>query len=407
MGGSKGPLGGIGTDRLTDAEVRRAKAAAAPYKLADGKGLYLLVQPTGSKLWRVKYRHQGVERTYSIGAYPEITLAKAREERNRAREWLREGRDPTIERRNVKAFGAVQQASTFGAMAAEWFTVASAKWSEVHKVHQRRLLDRDILPSLGPLPLVEVKPATVLETLRKIEARGAFELASKCRVIVSQVYRYAAQTSRADSDPASLLGGALTKPPPVHRATIPAKEFPALFKALRAVPAEAVTKAALYWLMLTATRTSETRFATWGEIEGGKLWRIPPERMKMTREHVVPLSRQAQAILETVKPLRTENSPEALLFPGFTRHGALSENAFLALLARAGFFGRQTAHGFRASFSTWAHEVAEADPDVVEACLAHVRGDVRAVYNRAQYLSKRAELLQRWADQLSAWGMKP
>jgi integrase len=128
--------------------------------------------------------------------------------------------------------------------------------------------------------------------------------------------------------------------------------------------------------------------------------------MKMDREHIVPLSRQALEILARAKPMRTSTAPDALIFPGFTRHGALSENALLALLARAGYFGRQTSHGFRASFSTWAHEVDEADPDVVEACLAHVRGDIRAVYNRSQYLSRRRELLQRWADQCTAWGMR-
>src|SRR4029434_2292006 len=172
-----------------------------------------------------------------------------------------------------------------------------------------------------------------------------------------------------------------------------------LFKAVAAVPSEVNTKLALYWLILTAARTVEMRFATWGEIEGGKAWRVPATRMKMRREHLVPLSRQCQQILERAAELRTGPESSALLFPGFTRHGALSENAVLALLARAGFYGRQTGHGFRASFSTWAHEVAEADPDVIETCLAHRRGDVRAAYNRASYLSRRLELLQAWADQ--------
>ena len=181
--------------------------------------------------------------------------------------------------------------------------------------------------------------------------------------------------------------------------------MPELFKALQAVPAELNTKLAFYWLLLTAARTGEMRFARWGEVRGEK-WRIPAERMKMKLEHVVPLSDQSLAILTKAQPLRTGPEAEALLFPGFTRHGALSENALLALLARAGYFGRQTGHGFRASFSTWAHEVAEADPDVIEACLAHVKEGVRGVYNRATYLNKRAELLQAWADQCTAWGMR-
>lgn len=413
MGASKPGGGGIGKDRLNDSECRKkthldedGKRREPPYKLSDGQGLYLLVQPHGARLWRLKYRHGGKEGVYAIGVYSEVSLADARAERDRAREWLRAGKDPIIERRTAKALGAAAQASTFRAIAEEWFTKMKREWSKVHQDAQRVRLDDDLLPYLGDIPLADVKPAVVLEALQRVEARGAFETASRCRIIVSQIFRYAAQTSRADSDPAALLAGALKRPPRVHRATVATKELPAMFKAIAAVPAEPVTKLAFFWLVLTAARTGEMRFAMWGEIEHGNVWRIPAERMKMDREHVVPLSRQAREILEAARKLRTSTDAEALIFPGFTRHGALSENALLALLARAGYFGRQTSHGFRASFSTWAHEVAEADPDVIEACLAHVRGDVRGIYNRSQYLSRRLELLQRWADQCSAWGMK-
>jgi integrase len=259
---------------------------------------------------------------------------------------------------------------------------------------------------LGNLPIKDVTPTVALETLRRIERRGALETAAKCRRIASQIFLYAIQTARADEDPIASLKGALATPDTKHRATIGADEMPALFEAIAAVPAELNTKLAFYWLVLTAARTSEMRFANWGEIEGGKLWRIPAERMKMRDGHTVPLSTQAMRVLKHAKPLRRDDDASALLFPGFTRHGALSENALLALLARAGYFGRQTAHGFRASFSTWAHEVREADPDVIEACLAHRRGDVRATYNRSTYLSKRRELLQAWADQCETWGMR-
>lgn len=403
MGVPKSGRGGI--NRLSDAAVKAAKPKASAYKLSDGAGMYLLVQPHGARLWRLKYRHGGKERLYAIGAYPEIGLAAARAERDRARTWLREGRDPIVERKSVRTFGAATQANTFAAMAEEWFTKMRASWSEAHAQAQRARLENELLPRLGTLPFREMTPGAVLDALRAIEARGAHEVAAKCRIMVSQVYRYGVQTSRADNDPAALLSGALVRPPAKHRATIPLEEMPRLFDAVREMPAEQVTKLALYWLILTAARTAEMRFAPWSEIEGGKLWRIPRARMKMRADHVVPLSRQAQDVLEHAAELRTTEAPDALIFPGFTRHGALSENALLALLARAGYFGRQTSHGFRASFSTWAHEVAEADPDVVEACLAHVRGDVRAIYNRATYLSKRRELLQRWADQCTAWGM--
>jgi integrase len=284
------------------------------------------------------------------------------------------------------------------------------QWSKAHRDAQRSRLDKEILPYIGATPIRDVTPGQVLELLTKIHRRGAFEVANKCKVIVSQVSRYAVVPAGLEVDPTAMLRGRLKRPRPVeHRKKVGEEEMPALFKALSEVPAENITKLALYWLILTAARTGEMRFAPWSEIatgKGGKIWRIPGERMKMDREHIVPLSKQAQQILELAKPIRTPDTPDALIFPGFTRQGSLSENALLALLARAGYFGRQTGHGFRANFSTWAHETAEANPDVIELCLAHVAGDIRGVYNDAKYLPQRRALLQQWADQCVEWGMK-
>jgi len=389
---------------LSDATCKAARTGHTIRKLHDGKGLYLALMPSGAKLWRVKYRHGGKESIYSIGDYKEISLAQARLERDRARDWLREGKDPVAERRRLKAGVGSAQENTFEKVSEEW--LAKQKYSERHRVAQRKRLDDDLIPVIGAIPVADVKPADVLEVLMRFEARGTLEMGAKCRRMTSQIFRYAVQTGRATADPAALLVGAIKTPEVHHRATVPLKEMPALLEAINNVPSELNTKLAFYWLLLTATRTGEMRFATWGEIEDGKLWRIPAARMKMSREHVVPLSNQAQHILQSTAALRPSADDSALLFPGFTRHGALSENALLALLARAGYFGRQTAHGFRASFSTWAHEVHEADPDVIEACLAHGKQGVRGVYNRASYLSKRGELLRAWADQCIAWGMR-
>jgi len=399
---------GRGINRLTDAQCRAFKRDVKQYKRSDGLGLYLLVKPNGSKLWQWPYTHQGKGNVYSIGAFAEVSIAEARAERDKARKWLRAGLDPNIEKQAERARVATQQGDTFAKLAAEWLTKQSAEWSEGHADERRRMVDRDLLPSLGAMPIsdLESSPATALATLQRIEARGAHEQASKARIVGSMICRYGIITGRMTRDPFEHLGAALKRPPVEHRATVALGDMPALFEALAKVPAELNTKLALYWLILTASRTSEMRFATWGEIDADKLWRIPASRMKMQRPHVVPLSTQAQTALERAREIRAAPGAEALLFPGFTRHGALSENALLALLARAGYFGRQTSHGFRASFSTWAHEVHEADPDVVEACLAHVSGDVRAVYNRATYLSKRRPLLQAWADQCEAWGMR-
>lgn len=400
MGGSSGRRGG--TDRLTDAECRKARADATIRKLSDGAGMYLAVMPNGSKLWRVKYRHGGRERVYSIGPYPEISLADARTARDKARATLRAGQDPTIARRVERANAAAVQGITFRVVAEEWLRKQS--YSRGHLEATRQRLDAELLPHLGALPIREITPAVALETLRRIERRGALETARKCRVLAGQVFRYAIQTARADVDPVAPLRDALKTPDRRNRATIPLSEMPAMLRAVAAVPAELNTRLAFYFLLLTCARTQEMRFATWGELRGAK-WELSPERMKMRRGHVVPLSRQALRVIELAAPLRASDGPDALLFPGFTRHGALSENALLAFLARAGYFGRQTTHGFRASFSTWAHEEAEADPDIIEACLAHAVPGVRGDYNRASYLKQRAALLQSWADRLTAWGM--
>lgn len=379
-------------------------------KRFDGKGMYL-AGPNGVPLFRIKYRFDGDENTYSIGAYgtgaDEFTLAKARQERSKVREWLNAGLDPNIEKKAGRARVGKLQGETFGTLAREWHAVKSPSWSPDHADKRLRLIEQDLLPTLGAIPPADLQssPETALAVLQRIESRGSHEVASKARIVGSMICRYGIITGRMQHDPFAHLGAALKRPPVEHRATIAGAEMPKLFEAIATVPAEINTKLACYWLILTATRTVEMRFATWGEIDGLR-WRIPAERMKMKLEHVVPLSTQAQQVLRTAKPLRTSDATDALLFPGFSKSGALSENALLALLARAGFYGRQTPHGFRASFSTWAHEIHEADPDVIEACLAHVKGGVRGIYNRSSYLSRRLELLQAWADQCTDWGLK-
>ena len=240
MGVDRLVVGGTGVERLTDAECRSVKPDVKVRKLSDGKGLFLAVMPTGGKLWRMKYRLAGKERTYSIGPYPEVTLASAREECDKARGWLRDGKDPVIARKVQRAGVRAEQATTFRVIADEWLVLQP--YSAGHRAHQRALLDNDLLPYLGALPVAEITPAIVLETLRKVERRGALETAAKCRRMTSAIFRYAVQTSRATADPAALLAGAIKTPDTKHRATVPAKEMPALLKAMAAVPAEINTK---------------------------------------------------------------------------------------------------------------------------------------------------------------------
>ncbi len=398
-----------GIERLSDVVCRRITAGPKIIKLSDGGGLYLAVMPGGAKLWRLKYRFAGKEKTYSIGAYPAVTLAEARQRMDDARRLLRDGKDPVAERRRLRDAPPTPpppppDATTFRTVAEDYLSRKS--YSYHHDRELRRILTEDVGPDIGHLDVAEIDTPTLLAALRKIEDRGHLETLAKARRFCSQVFRYSIAIGHAKTDPALPIARDVFKTPDVqHRATIKGSEFPALLKALAAVPCELNTRLAMQWVMLTACRTSEMRFAPWSEIEG-EHWVVPARRMKMKRDHMVPLSTQARAVLQAAGPLRTSAADDALIFPGFTRAGHLSENALLALLARCGYYGRQTTHGLRAAFSTWAHEVAEADVDVIEACLAHVQGGVRGVYNRALYLPQRRELLQRWADQLSAWGLK-
>ena len=395
-----------GKDRLSDARIRAAKPQGKPYKLTDGAGLYLLVSPTGARLWRLKYRFAGVERSYSIGEFREVSIVKARAERDRARAWLHDGLDPNVQRRVELRTAEAVQATTFASVCEEWLAGKSRKWSENHLAAQRRLIERFVAPSLGALPVASVEAPHLLECLRTIERRGAHELLATTRQILGQVCRYAIATSRRTTDPSAALAGAFTRPPVVNRPTVSERELPALFKALAKVPAELTTKLAFLFVLATAARPGEVRGATWGEIDHAKkLWRIGAERMKMRAAHIVPLSPLALDVLKRARELRQTRDPGELIFPGFTRHGALSENAFVALLARAGFYGRMTAHGARAAFSSWAHE-QEFDAAAVELCLAHRPPGVQGVYNRALYLDTRRNILTAWSEHLVESGLR-
>lgn len=396
---ARGPRG---HNLLSDAACKAAKPGATLRKLVDGDGMYLAVTPSGGKLWRLKYRLGGSEGTYSIGSYPQFGVSAARTERDKAKAWIAEGLDPSKARAAEQAAAKLAQGQTFATVAADY--LGRQDFTRDHRQALQTLLDRDLLPAIGAVPIAELTTPQVLAALRPIEARAP-ESCAKARRLIGQVCRYGIATGIAKDDPAAALArGVLKRAPGEHRATVPTEEMPALLAALAAVPAELSTRLAVYWVLLTACRTGEMRFAPWSEISGDT-WIVPAPRMKMRRDHVVPLSRQALRVLDAARALRTTNAPDELIFPGFTRSGYLSENAITALLARCGFFGRQTGHGFRASFSTWAHETAKARVDVTELCLAHTVQGVRGRYNRALYLDERRALLQQWADQLEAWGM--
>lgn len=415
---------------LTDESIGSIRPGKRLHKVSAGGSLYLWIAPAssgGSRIWRWRFRLEGRQHEFTIGPFGsgtgEFTLEAARAEADRARATVAAGGDPVQERRavrvNAEAEAARRRAAeaaklvTFSDLAEEWFASRSRTWSPAHRSAQRARLDNLILPVLGSKPLGLVDAPTVRAFLQSLERRGTHETLAKCRIVLSQVFRHGVATGRASDDPTLSLRGTFTKPDTKHRATVEPDEFPALFDALAAVPAEEITKLAAYWCMATACRTHEMRNATWREIGTARVkeqkhpipvWRVPVERMKMRTPWTQPLSPLALSILERARAHRASNDPDALIFPGFSRSGTLSENALLALLARAGFYGRQTTHGFRGSFSTWAHEFTD-ETMAVELCLAHRPGGVLGVYHKGEHLVARLSILTAWGEHLRELGL--
>lgn len=384
--------------KLSDAKLRTLKT---PGKHFDGGGLYLEVTAAGGRYWRLKYRHGGKEKRLAFGVYPDVSLKEARDRREQARAVIERGDDPMIVKREADALAAVEARATFKAVAAEWLTHQAGKWSARTQAVVRTSLESDVYPKLGARPLAHIRPREVVAIIKAIEARGASETAGRVLQRIRAVFRYAVVHDRLDVNPMlDLKAGELLKPRHAkHRAAITDKDLPGFLAALAAYDGDPTTKAALRLLMLTAVRPGELRGAQWAEFDTeATRWRIPAERMKMKAEHLVPLSRQALEVLEAQRQL---TGTGALVFPSPYYPGKqLSENTLNSALARMGYKGEHTAHGFRALFSTVANECGH-DPDVIERQLAHVeRNEVRAAYHRSTYLKDRAALLQWWADYL-------
>jgi integrase len=386
---------------LSDAKVRVLKAKDAPYKISDGEGLYVLVPTTGSKLWNLAYRFNGKQRTLSLGKYPAVSLLDARRARDSAKQLLLSGADPSAHRKAERRRRSVAAANTFEAVANEWFDANRGRWVESYRSRLRSRLDDDLLPALGKRPIAEIEPLEVLDSIRKIEKRDAIEMAKRVLQMASGIFRYGVATARCGRDPTADLRGAL-KPAKAakHRTSLPAKDLPSFVAAIDAYDGDPVTKLAMKLLLLTFVRTSEIRFARWSEFEGlnsrEPLWRIPAERMKMRRDHLVPLAPQAVAVLEALRK-RTGNSE--YLFPALTKHEVISENTLLFALYRMGYHSRATVHGFRSTASTVLNE-NQFNRDWIEMQLAHFDGSVRGVYNAAEWLPQRRKMMGWWADYL-------
>jgi integrase len=386
---------------LTDTAVKNSKRKAQSYKLTDGDGMYLLVQPNGGKYWRLKYRFAGKEKLLALGVYPEITLQTARKRRMEARELLAHGTDPAAARKAEKRAARVLAENTFEAVAQEWYENQRGKWSRAHAGHVLIRLKRELFPALGARPIATISAADVLDVLRGIERRGALEVVAKCRVIAGQVFRYAIATGRTSSDPTRDLKGALKTREKQHYARLSEADLPEFLRKAGAYDGGVITKLAIKLLVLTFVRTGELREAKWGEFDLDKgAWRIPAERMKSRAEHFVPLSSQA---VDALRQLHQITGSREHVFPN-EHHPlkAMSENTILFALYRMGYRGRATGHGFRATASTILNEQGW-DADVIERQLAHKEvNKVRAAYHHSEYLAERRKMMQAWANFLDA-----
>jgi integrase len=389
---------------LTDTRIRNARPRAEAYKLSDGGGMYLLVTPHGARYWRMDYRFAGKRRTLALGVYPIVTLSCARTRREEARALLSQDIDPGAEKKATKRAVKLASDNTFEAAAREWISNQRNRLAPRYHALLLARLEADIFPEIGSRPIADVDAPELLEALRKVERRGVIETARRLRQTCGQVFRYAIATGRAKNDPSTNLRGALKSAgrPRGHK-TMALNELPRFFKAVGTYDGDPRTRLALRLIVLTFARTSELRAARWSEFENldgnEPTWRIPAERMKMKREHIVPLSSQAVAVLRELRALPgSETSP--FLFPSPSREGYMSNNTMLYALYRMGYHGRATVHGFRAMASTALNEMGFR-PDVIERQLAHQEQNaVRAAYNRAEYLMERRAMMKHWADHL-------
>lgn len=387
---------------LNDAAIRALRPKNRVFAVADEKGLCIEVAVSGSKLWRFRFRFAGKAKVLSFGRYPEVSLKEARQRRDNARGQLRDGIDPSVERKRAKLTARFNAANTFGTVAQEYIdhklvkegraavTVEKAKW---------------LLLQMKPIwdqPLVEIKPAEVFGVLRRLEGQRKHETAKRCRSFTSRVFRYAAATGRAESDPAAMLAGQLIAPKVKHHAAIlEPRKLGQLLRSIDAFEGAPITRLALQIAPHVMARPGELRQATWDEFDfDAKIWRIKPERMKMRRPHAIPLSEQ---VIGYLRELQQFSGPQGYAFPAFhTTRRPMSENTMNQAFRRMGYTSDEvTAHGLRTTASTLLNESGKWHPDAIERALAHGDSDaVRGIYNRGHYWDDRVKMMTWWSDYL-------
>jgi integrase len=386
---------------LTDTAIKKAKPGPSAAKLSDGKGMYLLVTESGSKLWRWKYRADGKEKVMALGSYPDVSLAQAREAMGTARKVLATGSDPMAKRKAEKLAKQSAAENSFQTVALLWWEQWRSAKSPRHADDVQKRLKADIFPAIGKRPISDIQAPELVALVKAIAGRGALDIAKRALQTSGQVFRYAIAHGLAQRNPATDIKPAdiLASRKAGNYARLDAKELPELLRHMEAYQGAPVTRLAMKLMALTFVRTSELIGARWAEfdLEAGR-WDIPPERMKMKTPHIVPLSTQAVTVLRT---LQLVSGHGALLFPGERDHEKpMSNNTILKALERMGYKGRMTGHGFRGIASTVLHEMGFNHAHI-ELQLAHQERDqVSAAYNHATYLKERAKMMQHWGDYL-------
>jgi integrase len=387
---------------LTDIQCRNAKPKDKPYKLFDSEGLYLYVPASGKKVWRFKYRFNTKEGLITIDKYQNLNLKEARKVRNSFISELAKGTDPAAAKKQRKQ----PTGKTFAEVAQEWIAFKSLPgtkrcWKPTHTQAVTKSFKNDIYPSLGGKVISAITPQDIDDLTNPIVSRGALEVAERALSRLNAVFRFAAHKGYSNSNPAAGKGEYLPTKAVQHMAHLTLEQLPEFLRTQETYQGDFVCKSAVMFVLLTHVRTDELRFAQWSEIDlDAALWSIPPERMKMNIAQTIPLSTQALAILNSLKPI-TGNGKH--VFASLVKTGQpISENGMLSVIYRMGYKGKTTIHGLRSTFSTIANETLKFRSDVVEASLAHkVKDPVREAYNHATYLDERTVNAQVWADYLA------
>ncbi|POA97133.1 integrase [Chromobacterium sinusclupearum] len=399
---------------LTKLEIDRITPGEKQVKVTDGLGLYLLVMPNGAKYWRLKYRFAGKEKVLALGVYPEVSLKEARLKRDEARRLLTQGEDPGEQKKKNARKQLIETSSTFKAIAQEWWNKMSAEWAPTHASGVWRSLEIHLFPTLGDRPIRDISAMDLLLVLQSVEKQGLHDTANRLRERCNAIWRRAVKTGRAAANPAADLAGELITPITKPQPSLTREELPAFLAALATNEHITLqTKYLIKLVMICFTRIGETVQAKWDDFDLDKaIWTIPPETRKLKRAlkaaaapHIVPLPSQAVDILRQLHMHRVEGND--FVFPSFFYRGRhMSKTTLLKAFERMGYSGKNTenghvvTHGFRATASTILNE-AGFNPDAIERQLSHKEpNQVRAAYNRAQYMEERRTMLQSWADYL-------